>query len=175
MAHQQSSAATVEASLASGQAAEGPSAASHHAPAGALQHHVHQPVDLPSLSISGPSPPSPSAAASVIHGTVHPEPHPHQDCLSAIADGPPAWPCPTGRHGAALGGLGKGCPTHGTGQGGGSDGAEHWAPGPAEPGFSSTAPLLTAAADAGHSCTAAPSGGDTVLMVSLVVHRPCPC
>ncbi|KAK9863385.1 hypothetical protein WJX84_001687 [Apatococcus fuscideae] len=160
MAHQQSSVATVEASLASGQAAEGPSAASHHAPAGALQHHVHQPVDLPSLSISGPSPPSPSAAASVIHGTVHPEPHPHQDCLSAIADGPPAWPCPTGRHGAARGGLGKGRPTHGTGQGGGSDGAEHWAPGPAEPGFSSTAPLLTAAADAGHSCTAAPSGSE---------------
>lgn len=112
---------------------------------------VGAPAAPPSLSMSALSGPAPSAAASVMaHGTT--QPHPHQDCTSAVADGAPA-----GLH-AMQGGNGGGGP-----RGTGAEGPEIWGSGGAEPGFSSTAPLLTAAADAGHSCTAAPSGAFPLL------------
>ena len=107
----------------------------------------------PSLSMSAHSGPAPSAAASVVaHGTT--QPHPHQDCTSAVADGQPAEQStlePNSARGARV------------------DGPEILGAHGVEPGFSSTAPLLTAAADAGHSCTAAPSGNACVLLPQLPV------
>ena len=111
--------------------------------------------------MSALSGPAPSAAASVMaHGTT--QPHPHQDCTSAVADGHPA-----GLH-AMRGGSGVGTGAGGPG-GTGAEGLEIWGSGGAEPGFSSTAPLLTAAADAGHSCTAAPSGAGPSIFLLLML------
>ncbi len=147
MAQQESSITT--GSLASDPAATGPSAASHLAPPGQHQQQIDaQPMGA---SMSGLSNAAPSAAASAVaNGASDYDLHPHQDCTSAVRDGAPVEmpPMPHVGH------------QHGD-EAVRSAGFEAWGSGGAEPGFSTTAPLLTAAADAGHSCNAGPCGAQS--------------